>query len=77
MYLALKERAASFRNDPRVIEAMKNSNIHGLEEPTLAKGETWRDLAQDSFDADEAGKRGYGYEILDQLAMEHLMGFVK
>jgi hypothetical protein len=24
--------------------------------------------------ADVAGKRGYGYEILDQLAMEHLMG---
>jgi len=53
---------------------MKESNIPGLSEPTLAKGETWKDLAKDSFDADAAGKRGYGYEILDQLAMEHLMG---
>ena len=65
MYLVLKERAAAFRKDPRVIAAMKESNIPGLSEPTLAK---------DSFDADAAGKRGYGYEILDQLAMEHLMG---
>jgi xylose isomerase len=74
MYLILKERAKAFRSDPRVIEAMKNSNIPGLEEPTLAAGETWRDLANDSFDVEAAGKRGYNYEALDQLAMEHLMG---
>ena len=74
MYLILKERAAAFRKDPRVIEAMKNSNIPGLTEPTLSSGETWRDLARDSFDVEAAGKRGYNYEVLDQLAMEHLMG---
>ena len=74
MYLILKERAKAFRNDPRVIEAMKNSNIPGLEEPTLSAGESWRDLAKDSFDVEAAGKRGYNYEALDQLAMEHLMG---
>ena len=74
MYLVLKERAAAFRKDPRVIAAMKESNIPGLSEPTLAQGESWKDLVKDSFDADAAGKRGYGYEILDQLAMEHLMG---
>jgi len=74
MYLILKERAAAFRKDPRVIEAMKNSNIPGLNEPTLGAGETWRDLAKDSFDVEAAGKRGYNYEALDQLAMEHLMG---
>ncbi|CAB4716820.1 unannotated protein [freshwater metagenome] len=73
-YLALKERAAAFRADPRVIEAMKASNIPGLNEPTLGQGETWRDLAKDSFDADAAGTRGYGYELVDQLALEHLMG---
>lgn len=74
MYLILKERAAAFRKDPRVIEAMKNSNIPGLQEPTMAQGETWRDLAKDSFDVEAAGKRAYHYEALDQLAMEHLMG---
>ena len=73
-YLALKERAAAFRSDSRVIAAMKESNIPGLAEPTLAKGETWKDLIKDVFDVDAAGKRGYGYEAVDQLALEHLMG---
>ncbi|MFM7860763.1 MAG: xylose isomerase [Candidatus Nanopelagicaceae bacterium] len=74
MYLILKERAAAFRSDPRVIAAMKNSNIPGLAEPTMNPGESWRDLAKDSFDLEAAGLRGYNYEVLDQLAMEHLMG---
>ena len=74
MYLILKERAAAFRKDLRVIEAMKNSNIPGLAESTINSGETWRDLFKDNFDVDAAGKRGYNYEALDQLAMEHLMG---
>ncbi len=73
-YLALKERAAAFRADPRVIDAMKASNIPGLNETTLNDGETWRDLAKDSFDVEAAGTRGYGYELVDQLALEHLMG---
>ena len=73
-YLVLKERASAFRNDPRVINAMAESNIPGLAEPTFAAGETWRDLANDSFDVEAAGKRGYHYEALDQLALEHLMG---
>ena len=73
-YLALKERAAAFRADPRVIEAMKASNIPGLNESTLGTGETWRDLDKDSFDVEAAGVRGYGYELVDQLALEHLMG---
>jgi xylose isomerase len=73
-YLALKERAAAFRADSRVIAAMKESNIPGLSEPTLSPGQTWRDLEKDSFDVEAAGKRGYGYEAIDQLALEHLMG---
>ncbi len=73
-YLMLKERVSAFRSDPRVISAMAESNIPGLTEPTLAPGETWRDLAKDSFDVEAAGKRGYHYEALDQLALEHLMG---
>ena len=73
-YLALKERAIAFRSDPRVIAAMAESNIPGLAEPTLAAGETWKDLANDTFDVEAAGKRGYGYEAVDQLALEHLMG---
>jgi len=74
-YLALKERAAAYRSDPRVIQAQKNSNIPGLTETTLAAGESWKDLSKDSFDVEKAGERGYGYEVLNQLALEHLMGF--
>ncbi|CAB4785746.1 unannotated protein [freshwater metagenome] len=74
-YLALKERAAAYRSDPRVIQAQKNSNIPGLTENTLAAGESWKDLSKDSFDLEKAGARGYGYEALNQLALEHLMGF--
>ena len=65
MYLILKERAAAFRKDPRVIQAMKNSNIPGLTESTMNSGESWRDLAKDNFDVDAAGKRGYNYEALE------------
>jgi xylose isomerase len=73
-YLILKDRAKAFRSDPRVIAAMKNSHVDQLLVPTLATGETWRDLAADSFDVEAAGERAYHYEVLDQLAMEHLMG---
>ena len=73
-YLLLKERAIAYRQDPRVIEAMKESRIPELEVPTLAKGETWKDLADPSFDVESAGARGMGYEKLNQLALEHLMG---
>ncbi|MCX6437096.1 MAG: xylose isomerase [Actinobacteria bacterium] len=74
-YLILKERAKVYRSDSRVIEAMKVANIPGLLEPTLATGETWKDLAKpEAFDVEKAGERGYGYELLDQLALEHLMG---
>ena len=74
-YLILKERAKAYRSDARVIEAMKASNIPGLLEPTLGAGESWKDLAKpEAFDIEKAGERGYGYELLDQLALEHLMG---
>ena len=76
-YLALKDRATAYRNDPRVIQAQKDSNIPGLIENTMGTGESWKDLAKDSFDVEAAGVRGYQYEALNQLALEHLMGFGK
>jgi xylose isomerase len=76
-YLALKDRATAYRNDPRVIAAEKDSNIPGLTENTMGAGESWKDLAKDSFDVEAAGARGYQYEALNQLALEHLMGFGK
>jgi xylose isomerase len=73
-YLLLKERALAFRNDPRVKAAMLESHIDQLEIPTLSSGESWEDIELDSIDIESAGARGYGYEKIDQLALEHLMG---
>ena len=77
-YLLLKERAAAFRADPEVAEAMAASRVGELREPTLAPGETYNDLLADrtafeDFDADAVGAPGYGFVRLNQLALEHLL----
>ncbi|MGP4021436.1 xylose isomerase [Saccharopolyspora sp. 5N708] len=74
-YLILKERAAAFRADPRVKEALEASRVNELATPTLATGETAAALlADDDFDVEAAAARGMHYERLDQLALDHLMG---
>lgn len=73
-YLMLKERAAAFRADPRVQEAMRFSGLDTLAQPTLAAGETLADLEFSPEAADRLGKRGFGYVQLSQLAMEHILG---
>ncbi len=77
-YLLLKERAAAFRADPEVAEAMAVSRVGELSTPTLSPGESLADLRADrksfeEFDADAVGARGYGFVHLNQLAVEHLM----
>ncbi|WP_415857204.1 xylose isomerase [Sinomonas sp. G460-2] len=79
MYLLLKERAASFRADAEVQEALRTSGVYELSEPTLAPGETAAELLADpsafeAFDADAAGERSYAFIRLNQLAIEHLLG---
>jgi xylose isomerase len=78
-YLMLKERAAAFRADPDVQAAWEASRSTQLAVPTLADGETYRDLLNDptafeSFDPDAAAAEGMHYTRLDQLAVEHLLG---
>ena len=78
-YLLLKERAQAFRADPEVQEAMAASGTAELATPTRGSGESLQDLLADrsafeDFDADAAGRHGYGYVRLAQLAVEHLMG---
>lgn len=73
-YLILQERARAFRADPRTKAALEKSGVNELLQPTAAAGETWREIAKDSFDLEAAGKRGYHYEELDQLALEYLIG---
>jgi xylose isomerase len=42
--------------------------------PTLADGETWRDIRGFTPDVTALGERGMAFERLDQLALEHLYG---
>ena len=73
-YLILKERAAAFRADPEVQEALKAARVDQLAIPTLAAGETLETLQADAFDADVAGKRSMGFARIDQLAIDHMLG---
>jgi len=79
-YLLLKERAAAFRADPEVQEALEASRVAELAQPTLNDGESYDALLADrsafeDFNTDEYfGGKGYGFVRLQQLATEHLLG---
>ena len=79
-YLLLKERAASFRADPEVQEALAASKVGEIRSTTLAPGESYDDLLADrasfeDFDSDAYfGGKGFGFVRLNQLALEHLLG---
>lgn len=78
-YLLLKERAKAYRADPEVQEALAASGAQDLATPTRGEGESLDDLLADrsafeDFDAEAAGRHGYGYVRLSQLAVEHLLG---
>jgi xylose isomerase len=75
-YLHLAEKAKAFRADARVQEALEYSGVFDLAQPTLDEGESVQDFlaGDDSFDADKASERDYGFVRLQQLAVEHLVG---
>jgi xylose isomerase len=79
-YLLLKERAAAFRADPEVQEALAASRVPELSVPTLNEGEGYDDLIADrasfeDFDPEPYfGGKGFGFVRLQQLALEHLLG---
>jgi len=73
-YLILRAKAKAFRADPEVQAALAAARIPELAEPTLAPGETWRDVKDATADIDALAARGMAYEHLDQLALEHLYG---
>jgi xylose isomerase len=79
-YLLLKERAAAFRADPDVQEALAASRVAQINEPTLGAGESYEDLLADrgsfeDFDTESYfGSKGFGFVRLNQLALEHLLG---
>jgi xylose isomerase len=73
-YLILREKVRAFRADPEVAEALRAARVPELGLPTLADGESWRDIRDFSPDTKALGERGMAFEHLDQLALEHLYG---
>ena len=73
-YLILKAKAAAFRSDPEVEQALRDARVDQLAVPTLADGETMATLRAEQFDPEAAAQRGLAFERLDQLALEHLYG---
>ncbi|GIJ46952.1 xylose isomerase [Virgisporangium aliadipatigenens] len=73
-YLILKEKAAAFRADAEVHEALAAARVDELRQPTLAAGESLADLRAEEYDVEALAARGAAFERLDQLAMEHLLG---
>lgn len=79
-YLLLKERAAAFRADPDVQEALEAARVFELAENTLGENESYDDLLADrasyeDFDHEAYfNGKGFGFVRLQQLATEHLMG---
>ncbi|MEU5163741.1 xylose isomerase [Streptomyces sp. NPDC020875] len=76
-YLILKDRAAAFRADPRVRDALRAARLGELAVPTAAdglEGLLADPSAYELFDPEAAAERGMAYEALDQLALDHLLG---
>jgi xylose isomerase len=77
-YLLLKERAAAFRADPEVQEALAASRVPELSVPTVPDGyeglladrSAYEDFDHDSY----FNAKGFGFVRLQQLATEHLLG---
>lgn len=79
-YLLLKERAAAFRADPDVQEALAAARVFELSENTLGDDESYDDLLADRASYEDFNThayfngKGFGFVRLQQLATEHLMG---
>jgi xylose isomerase len=76
-YLILKEKARRFAED-KEIQAILRDIGAGVTEDGYGLSKFTRDgakkLAAESFDADALGRRGLGYERLDQLVIDLILG---
>ena len=67
-YLILKEKVAQFNADPDIQQLLQETGGAGAATPSFTE------LRKQSFDLPALRSRGYGYERLDQLTMELLLG---
>ena len=75
-YLALAEKARAFDEDPRVREAMTESGVLELAEPSVGSysATAAQGLLNEVFDLTRLADRGYRNERLDQLVIDHILG---
>ena len=74
-YLILKEKAARFDRDPEIQQLLGALRTQGGESKRVSfTAERARALKGETFDLATMRQRGYGYERLDQLTMELLLG---
>ncbi len=74
-YLILREKVKAFRADPEVQAALEAAKVPELEVPTVGADEGWKGLLEAELgDPEVMAHRGGGFELLDQLALEHLYG---
>lgn len=76
-YLILAEKAARFREDTEIQEALQTARAHELSIPTSPGGlgsDALAEIRSTEVDVDALGAQGYGHERLDQLVNELLLG---
>lgn len=79
-YLMLKEKAERFRKDKEIQQVLADikrddsAPVAGVSAPLRYSAETAKALANATIDADGLRRKGYGYEHLDQLVTELLLG---
>jgi xylose isomerase len=75
-YLILAEKARTFDADPRVQEALAAAGEPLLDEPTVGaySAAAAARLRDEQFDTEALASRRVGFEALDQLVVEHLLG---
>jgi xylose isomerase len=80
-YNILREKARRFDSDPEVQQLLQTINggdaAHSALLGQVRQGytkELANTLKETTFDTDALGRRGYQYEKLDQLAIEHILG---
>ena len=76
-YLILAEKAARFREDPDIQEALRVAQVPGLAVPTSPNGlgrEALDAIKGGAYDVEALAAQGYGNERLDQLVTELLLG---
>jgi xylose isomerase len=76
-YLILAEKAARFREDAEIQEALQAARAHELSIPTSPGGlgaDALAEIRSTEVDVDALGAQGYGHERLDQLVNELLLG---